>query len=553
MHALKTQFSQFAGLAFACGLAFPSFASVATGHVFVDGNANGSFDAGEQPISGVRVSNGLDIATTDANGRYELPIEGDAILFVVKPPGYGLPVDRDQLPQFYYIHKPAGSPSHLRYRGMAPTGPLPDRIDFPLLTQEESDPFDVVLFADPQPQTEVELAYIRDDVVAELIGTDARFGMTMGDILFDDLSFFPRYNRLIGQIGIPWFNVPGNHELNFDVVSDVDSLATYSQVYGPPYYSFEYGNAVFIVLDNVFYGGQVQSTPENPTGRGSYVGRIEKRQFEWLANEIAHVPSNKLVFLAMHVPLMSASGPLDRIHTENGGDILGLLKDHPHVYSVAGHMHSTEHVYLDESGMVNETGRFHHHILSTVSGSWWSGPFDERGIPTAVQSDGTPNGYHVLTIDDVTPTVRFKAAAHDASYQMRIIFDRAFHSDSPNGLRDFRHGELLAGHMTEAQVESTLLYVNLFDGGPNSSVSFRIDKGDFKAMRRTPVRSPFVLELLNRFSGEMKSWLEPYPSQHIWTERLPKLQAGTYTVEVRAQDEFGRDHRGFRILEITTD
>lgn len=527
--------------------------ATAVGTVFVDENANGARDDGEPPVPGARVSNGLDIALTDEAGRYELNVDGDAVLFVVKPAGYALPVNDSQLPQFYYVHKPTGSPPDLRYPGIAPTGPLPEVIDFPLLKADESDPFEAILFADPQPQTEAELGYIRDDVVAELVGYDAAFGMTLGDILFDDLSFFPRYNRIIAQIGVPWFNVPGNHELNFDTDSDEDSLATFIRVYGPRYYSFEYGNAVFIVFDNVQYQGQVEPTTENPTGRGAYVGRLDDRQLAWLANELTHVPTTKLVFMAMHIPLMSASGPLDRIHTENGGAILELLADYPHVYSVAGHTHAGEHVYLDESGAVNENGRFHHHILSTVSGSWWSGPFDERGIPSAMQSDGTPNGYHVLSIEDVTPTVRYQAAGRDPNYQMRISFDMAFHSDTPNGLRDFRHGELFDGRMTEAQSASTWVYVNLFDGGPKSSVAIRVDDGEWTTLPRVPGRAPAAVELLNRHADVMKSWLTLYPTQHLWKGRLPSLSAGTYTLEARAEDDFGRVHTSFRVLEITTD
>ena len=39
----------------------------------------------------------------------------------------------------------------------------------------------------------------------------------------------------------------------------------------------------------------------------------------------------------------------------------------------------------------------HLHTLSTVSGSWWSGPDDDRGIPTTVQRDGTPNGFRIMS------------------------------------------------------------------------------------------------------------------------------------------------------------
>jgi len=62
--------------------------------------------------------------------------------------------------------------------------------------------FDVVLFADPQPESHAEIDFIRDDVVNGLIDVEAAFGITAGDIMFDDLSLYGRYNRIIGQIGL---------------------------------------------------------------------------------------------------------------------------------------------------------------------------------------------------------------------------------------------------------------------------------------------------------------------------------------------------------------
>ena len=72
------------------------------------------------------------------------------------------------------------------------------------------------MFTDPQPESEVEVDFIREDVIASLGQTKARFGLTAGDIMFDDLSLYERYNRLIGTIGLPWWNVGGNHDLNFE-------------------------------------------------------------------------------------------------------------------------------------------------------------------------------------------------------------------------------------------------------------------------------------------------------------------------------------------------
>ena len=109
---------------------------MATGVVFVDNNNDGKFDDSDAPFSGVRVSNGFDITTTDQQGRYRLPIADDTMLFAIKPSGFRFRRDEDNLPKFYYIHKPSGSPA-LKFPGSQPTGPLPQTINFPLYTNEE--------------------------------------------------------------------------------------------------------------------------------------------------------------------------------------------------------------------------------------------------------------------------------------------------------------------------------------------------------------------------------------------------------------------------------
>ena len=115
--------------------------------------------------------------------------------------------------------------------------------------------------ADTQPQTDREIDFIRDDVIAELIGSKAAFGMTLGDILCDDMSLFPGYNALVVQIGIPWYNVPGNHEINFQAKNGQCSLETFKKFFGPPYYAFEYADALFVVLDNIDYKGSGEGRP----------------------------------------------------------------------------------------------------------------------------------------------------------------------------------------------------------------------------------------------------------------------------------------------------
>ena len=520
----------------------------ASGRVFLDSNKNGLLNAGERGIAGVRVSNGLDVVTTNDEGRYTLPIDEQSIIFITKPRDYAIPVNAHMLPQFYYIHQPAGSPAGMRYDGIAPTGPLPKQIDFPLIERQESAQFEAILFADPQPQTQRELDYIRDDVVAELIDTQAAFGMTLGDILYDDLSMFPRYNALIAQIGIPWYNVPGNHELNFEADSDEHSLETFKKFFGPPYYAFEYADALFVVLDNIDYQGNGKADPGDVRGNGGYEARISKRQLRWLEKELEFVDKDRLVFVATHAPLGSE---VTSSATDNRRGLFQLLSGRPNLYSVAGHTHTNNHLYFGEEDGFDGPGTFHHHVLATVSGSWWSGPFDERGIAISDQRDGTPNGYHILEVDSTDLVVRYKGAGKPADQQMRIRFDVTHHQLEANGMRDFRAGQLLDGRMSQDELAAASIMVNLFDGGPKSQVSYRVNDGVYRPLERNLRKDPYMLEQFVRHASDKKSFVQATVSTHLFEADLDAdLPPGVHTVTVRAADEFGRIHHGHAILEI---
>ena len=525
-----------------------ALAANATGQVFLDSNKNGSLDAGERGIAGVRVSNGLDVVTTNDEGRYTLPVDEQSIIFITKPRDYAIPVNAHMLPQFYYIHQPAGSPAGMRYEGIAPTGPLPEQIDFPLIERQESAQFEAILFADPQPQTQRELDYIRDDVVAELIDTQAAFGMTLGDILYDDLSMFPRYNALIAQIGIPWYNVPGNHELNFEADSDEYSLETFKKFFGPPYYAFEYADALFVVLDNIDYQGNGKADPGDVRGNGGYEAHISKRQLRWLEKELEFVDKDRLVFVATHAPLGSE---VTSSATDNRRGLFQLLSGRPNLYSVAGHTHTNNHLYFGEEDGFDGPGTFHHHVLATVSGSWWSGPFDERGIAISDQRDGTPNGYHILEVDSTDLVVRYKGAGKPADQQMRIRFDVTHHQLEANGMRDFRAGQLLDGRMSQDELAAASIMVNLFDGGPKSQVSYRVNDGVYRPLERNLRKDPYMLEQFVRHASDKKSFVQATVSTHLFEADLDAdLPPGVHTVTVRAADEFGRIHHGHAILEI---
>ena len=74
-------------------------------------------------------------------------------------------------------------------------------------------------------------------------------------IVFDDLDVFEPLNQTIAMIGIPWYNVLGNHDINLDAKHDHHSDETFEQMFGPSYYSFDYGPAHFLVVDNIEWSG----------------------------------------------------------------------------------------------------------------------------------------------------------------------------------------------------------------------------------------------------------------------------------------------------------
>jgi hypothetical protein len=503
-------------------------------------------------IAGVLVSNGRDVVKTDADGRYTLPIDEESVIFVIKPTGYAVPVDEEMLPRFYYIHQPAGSPQdlNLRYRGIDRTGQLPESVDLALTKTEEPQKFDVIVFADPQPESALEVDFIRDDVVNALVGSSAAFGMTIGDIMYDDLSLYPRLNRIIGQIGLLWYNIGGNHDLNYEAPSAKYSRETFKRIYGPPYYAFEYGSALFLMLDNVNYLG---FDAGKPGGQGKYEGRFGQRQVDFIANVLNKFPPGKLVVACMHIPLQTYLDPANpEMNTSDRGDFLKLLAGRPHTVSLSGHTHTTEHHYFGVESGFSGPSPHHHHVMTTVSGSWWSGPYDHRGIAVADSRDGSPNGFHVLSIDGQNYSTRFQPAKEPNSRQMRIVLDSEFHRDRKELYNEYRIGALLSSPLPQERASATSLVVNFFDGGPNTFVEYRIGKREPIKMDRVIRSDPFVEEEFARNEATKKPWVKALPSSHIWSARLPgDLQPGTHCVAVRVIDEYGREHRDNLVLEVT--
>lgn len=497
--------------------------STANGTVYNDLNKNRIKDKNEPGLANVCVSNGREVAVTDKAGKWRLPVGDDTGFFVIKPAGYGVPVNADQIPQHYYLHKPKGSPS-TKTEGVAPTGPLPSTIDFPLWAQTEEKRFSALLFGDPQARGLTEVNYVMHDVVEECIGTEAKFGISLGDIVADDPNLFAEVNAGIAQIGVPWYTTFGNHDFNRGATDDRFSDETFERFYGPSSYAFEYGEVAFIVLKNIYF---------NPEGK--YKAHFVESQFDFVRNYLANVPNNKLVVLVMHAPIVSC---------DNRKELFQLIENRPHTFSVSGHTHTMAHLFADSAWGWNGSKPHHHFINATVCGSWWVGLKDEMGIPHATMNDGAPNGYSVLTFDGNQYSIQFKAARRPADYQMNIY---------------------LPDQQSQTAWDTTQVIVNVFAGSARSNVEMQIPgQTDWLPLTLTPMGDPAVAamhQLSSYLDGTVDGtkldkvfgWKmdEPEISRHIWRGKMQKnLPAGTHRIRVRTTDQFGQTYTANRIFRV---
>ena len=494
----------------------------ARGVVFEDTNGNRKRDEAEPGIAGIRVSNGTQIVKTDELGQYEIAVDDDDVIFVIKPRNWKTPVGPDQLPKFYYIHKPAGSPANFRFPGVDPTGPLPESIDFPLYRSEEPDTFKAILFGDPQPRNIREVEYIAHDVIEQIVTEEAHgasFGVTLGDIVFDDLSVMKPLNQAIALIGIPWYNVIGNHDLNTDAKTDAQSDETFERIYGPSYYSFDHGPTHFLVLDNVqWYGADGKR-------RGRYEAGLGKDQLEFIRQDLASVPKESLVVLLMHIPL---TGMADR------QALYRLIEDRPATVSISAHTHYMEHRLIGgEDGWKGP--KKHHHIVNvTVCGSWWRGQKDERGIPHATMSDGGPNGYSIMTFDGNRYALELRPASRPADYQMNLIAPEKVNRSS---------------------LVATVVLANVFIGSETSKVAMRVGDSDWIPMQRIQLRDPlYVAEKAREDKLKDRDWSElpgAHVTPHMWRGMMPpNLRIGTHQIEVKAEHADGVTHTSRRIIRV---
>ncbi|NMR30493.1 phosphoesterase [Arthrobacter sp. SF27] len=532
------------------------------GSVFDDKNRNSVQDNGERGLGGVTVSNGRDITTTDSQGRYELPAFENMTVFATQPRGYQVPVDENNVAQFYYHHLPEGSPE-LEHGGIAPTGPLPDAVNFPLAQSQltQSPEQHCLIGGDIQTYTEEEVPYARAGAFADLAERTDYAGcgaLFIGDVVGDDPSLYPQTRELTSMLNGPARFLPGNHDLDFDAASSEHSFDSFRANLGPEYYSYDAGKTHVVALNTVEYKS---GTPYN--------GALDERQLEWLRNDIAQVPENKLIVLAAHIPLLDYADQGSSKHQVDQVKEIYQILEGREVIALGGHTHSIENLREGDSmvGWSDVFGvdglPFTHITAGAISGDWYSGRMLPEGYPLAVQRDGGLPGVLTLDIKNTDVKERFTVRGEDDSLQMALGLNTpryrgwyAENVDNKGSAPEFTDPLTVS---QEDLAGETWLTTNFWMGSTGSTIDVKIDGGDTAEAVRT-----------QQMQGEGQlvgaEWSDPTAVQeqlvhggsladrmmHLWRLELPAgLAVGEHTAEVTATDVHGREFTQTLTFEVT--
>ncbi len=535
-----------------------------SGVVFWDVNHNRLFDSTEKGIGKVCVSNGREVVQTDANGVYLLPAYDDMVVFVVKPAGWMTPLNNNNMPLFSYVHKPKGSPPEIKkFRRISPTGPLPDEINFPLYKVDEPLNYKAAIVGDPQVYNDLEIDYLKNSLVAEVRSSDALFCITEGDNVADDLSLLPRFFDTMGKMGIPVYYTPGNHDINYEAVSDKDSLDTFKSYVGATYYSFNYGMVHFVVLDSMEYPSKAAN--------GGYTGKIDDVQMQWLANDLAFVPMDHLVVLNLHIPLVSDINRDSRKHqVENRQDIYSLLEGRK-ATSLAGHTHTLARFLPgDELPGWGGATPIEQTIVGAASGSWWSGDLDASGVPFSYMRCGAPRGHMIYGFDHNRYVGDYRAHGRPKEQQMHLSFinqgfeawfDAVSNKDPEFELNNFNYLNLLSQNdLATGGVVANIWSVSRharvmcrFDDRPPVAATWNMELKDPIALAAQLYVTKDVESIEDGGIGSVQSayspvgvslpkyyWTVENRSTHLWHCSLPlDLDPGPHSVSVRVENNWG--------------
>ncbi|KQY52181.1 calcineurin-like phosphoesterase family protein [Lysobacter sp. Root494] len=497
-----------------------------SGTVFEDRNGNGKRDAGEPGIAGVKLSDGVQLSSTDSQGQYELAASGDRALFAIKPANYDSVRRADGLPDLWRSTDQGAESSACDF-ALRASRPSPNR----------RKQLSVIVMTDPQVKSLRDVDYYRRDIVEPLQreravdmghgfgqfyfqGLAGDLGLSLGDIVNDQPVLYPAVIATTAKLGVPWLHAAGNHDVDVGAKDDEDSLVSFHRHFGPDTWAWEEPEAAFVVLDDVV---------ASPGHAPAYVGGLREEQFTFLERYLPSVPKDRLLVLAVHIPLFDTAPGVETFRHADRDRLFALLRQFPKVLLLSGHAHAQQHVWHGADGGWHGETPLHEYNVGAACGAFWSGVKDADGIPDSTMQDGTPNGYARL---EVRAGGDYRLSWHPVRLPAGdTAVTPAMFLYAPNVLR-------------RGSWPSFGVYANVFMGDAKIKVEYRVDGGAWQSMKMVAEPDPRLLA--ENLKDDQASVLRGYdrappakPSPHLWRGVLPTdLPAGAHRVQVRAFDRW---------------
>ena len=385
-------------------------------------------DTNGNPISGVAVSDGFSVTATNSNGYYEIDnVSKDTrYIYISLPAEYKVPTNEFGQPCFYKSYPEGG-----------------DRYDFTLTPLEDGKEkkFALFTFADPQVSKASALSRLNTEAIPAIYNHGKAleaegihcYGITLGDIISnsDSNNTGPMRDDMrdafsITKTGLPVFQVMGNHDNTFcnsnlplfvderNSHFELKAQREHEEMFGPVNYSFNRGDVHIIGMRDIVYN-------KATSGSGYSTGFLTS-QYEWLKQDLALVPKNKMVVLCVHIQLFNGTSN----HTQ---EVLSLLDQYKEAHILSGHIHRQQ---LYEPSVRGSSHKVYEHNTNAVCGSWWS---------ANISGDGTPNGYNVFIGEGNTFSdwyyMGFNEGMNTRSHQMRLYRGNAVTGGAVEGTNTY--------------------------------------------------------------------------------------------------------------------
>lgn len=349
-----------------------------------DMNLVGSVYAGDIPLANVVVSDGYTTTLTDDKGIYQMKAHRNTkFVFISVPSDCKIPMDKNGLPKIY---EPIES---VFYNKVV-------RKDFELEKAEKQTNFTLLAITDVQIGDKQDIDSLKLDMpkIVEYVQTLPQpvYGISLGDLVWDNLPYFSEYSKQVNTLQIPVFSVIGNHDHDMSIIDDDEASAkSFEEHFGPTYYSYNIGDVHFVVLDDVYYSGGANKT---------YSAKITQEQIDWLKEDLKHVSKDKLIILGTHIATKRRNNSLT---VSNNKDLYAALDGYK-VRILSGHSHNNYTTTINENIEEN--------TLGAVMGSGWNGD---------LCNDGAPKGFAVYNIkgNEISDWY-YKGTNHTKDYQMNL-------------------------------------------------------------------------------------------------------------------------------------